>query len=89
VTLALAGPPRGHQHEHDGQIGRVVGQDPRRVGDDDAVGRGGCKVDVVVPDTEVRHDARPTWTHIEGFRIQPVRDRHDETVRAAKRATQR
>ena len=50
--LALAGPPRGAQHQHHGQLGGGVGQHLGRVRDDDPLRLGGDDVHVVVADAK-------------------------------------
>ena len=47
VALPLAGAPRHHEQQRHRDVGRVVGQDVRRVGDGEAPRLGGLDVDVV------------------------------------------
>ncbi len=59
VALALAGPPRRHQQQRDGEVGGGVGQDVGCIGDRDPARLRGVDVDVVEPDPEVRDQPGP------------------------------
>ena len=56
-ALALAEPPGDGENQRDREVGRRVGEDSRRVRDDDAALARGGDVDVVVADADIRDDA--------------------------------
>ncbi len=80
VTLALAGPARGHQHQQDRQLGGGVGQHVRRVDHDQAQPAAGLKIDVVHPHPEVAEDPRRARTIFQHGRVQRIGHRWTDGV---------
>ena len=56
VAVRLGDPPQGRQHEADREVGDLVGEHVRRVGDDDAAPVRRDGIDGVVADAEIRDE---------------------------------
>jgi hypothetical protein len=88
----LPQPPRGHEDERHRDVGGVVGEHARRVGDREAVRARRVEVHVVHADAEVRQQARPQPAARrlrEHGGVQPVGDGAQHRVGAGQRLDQR
>ena len=79
-AIALGDPPQESEHQPDRVLGRRIGQDAGRVGDDDPARACRLEVDVVDPDGVVGHDAELRACGVEVRRIDRHRGRHDDSV---------
>jgi hypothetical protein len=80
--LALADPPRHAQDQRHDHVGGVVGQHPRRIGDDDVLRARGGQVEVIDPGTEIGDQLEPRSGAGDDVRGQVVGDCRHQHVGA-------
>src|SRR5215210_924161 len=80
-TVALGDTPRHVEDQGEGELGGHLGENVRRVGDDDAPRRGRLEIDVVEPDRVVGHDTELWSGRVEKLAVDPVREHEDQASR--------
>ena len=76
--MAFGQPTGDREHHRHRQVCGGVGQDPRRVGDDDAALGGGREIDVVVADGYVGHAPQPGAGGVEQRGVDAVVEHRDQ-----------